>query len=126
MFLRVIAWSVGLFLAIALALAISYPVLYEYHVRSETNYWHEIISHIEKFAKTYGRVPDPEKQEEVLSVGLKWRHLGCPQYELRGPSNYILRCYFGFDGPEVIYYSQTNLWRRECHQAYGCDEKSWR
>ena len=98
-------------------MVISAPVVHEYQVRSETESWHEIISSIEKFQKAYGRVPDPEKQDEVLSVGLKWHNMDCPQYELRGPRNYVLRCYFGFDGPEIVYSSQTNLWRRECHQA---------
>lgn len=73
----------------------------------------EIANHIERFKNQYGRLPDTENREEMLSLGFEL-HVGWqPDFVVLNDSDYELWLYYGFDGPHLVYSSRTKTWREE-------------
>jgi hypothetical protein len=82
-------------------------------------YWGEmrqgdaLVSNIESFRKKNARLPNPEKTEELVSLGFEVRVGYYPEYRLAGGGEYEIEYYIGFDGPRIIYSSNTRQWHCE-------------
>ena len=89
------------------------------HLPWTVAYWSEIrqgnqlASKIESFRERHARLPNPEKTEELLSLGFELRVGYHPEYRLMGSNAYELEYYIGFDGPRIIYSSNTKQWHCE-------------
>jgi hypothetical protein len=111
-----VLWVAALLLLVLLVLwgaairLLPWNVLYS----SEMMRGDELVLNIENFRKQHGRLPNSEKTEEVVSLGFE---LLASYYSIYRPTgegaSYEVEYYVGFDGPRIIYSSNTKQWHCE-------------
>jgi len=73
---------------------------------------HAIIANVEQFRSAHGRLPDYNNPDELIALGFELRVGYHPDYRPTG-SEFEIEYYYGFDGPRIIYSSETKKWRCE-------------
>jgi hypothetical protein len=72
-----------------------------------------IISAIEAYRESHGRLPDSSDQETMKHLGFELRVGWHPDYQVGEKGLYRLTILDGFDGPYWVYESFSQRWRKD-------------